>query len=99
MLQMPPAVPPPRAKREGAPPDDADLQSSLRAFIRKTQADERIDEIYEEITTRAAESAELTRQTREMFRLVLSLKDRYGTPHAHELAKGFLDKHPAKRNR
>jgi hypothetical protein len=34
-----------------------------------------------------------------MFRLVLSLKDRYGTPHAHELAKGFLDKHPAKRNR
>ena len=89
----------PAAKREGAPPDDADLQSSLRAFIRKTQADERIDEIYEEITTRAAESAELTRQTREMFRLVLSLKDRYGTPHAHELAKGFLDKHPAKRNR
>ena len=89
----------PAVKREGAPPDDADLQSSLRAFIRKTQVDERIDEIYEEITTRAAESAELTRQTREMFRLVLSLKDRYGTPHAHELAKGFLDKHPAKRNR
>jgi len=31
----------PTAKREGAPPDDADLQSSLRAFIRKTNSDER----------------------------------------------------------
>ncbi|PCH55179.1 MAG: hypothetical protein COC21_03240 [Verrucomicrobiales bacterium] len=89
----------PAVKREGAPPDDADLQSSLRAFIRKTNSDERLDDIFADITARASESPELTRQTREMFRLVLSLKDRYGTPHAHELAKGFLDKHPAKRNR
>ncbi|HIL72995.1 MAG TPA: hypothetical protein EYG44_02080 [Verrucomicrobia bacterium] len=89
----------PAVKREGAPPDDADLQSNLRAFIRKANSDERNDEVFQSITDRAAESAELTRQAREMFRLVLSLKDRYGTPYAHELAKGFLDKHPAKRNR
>ncbi|MAE31279.1 MAG: hypothetical protein CMO43_06760 [Verrucomicrobiales bacterium] len=89
----------PAAKREGAPPEDAALQSSLRALIRKTNSDERIDEVFAEITARAAESAELTRQAREMFRLVLSLKDRYGTPHAHALAEGFLDKHPAKRSR
>ena len=89
----------PAAKREGAPPDDADLQSNLRVFIRKTNSDERNDEVYAGITDRAAESAELTRQAREMFRLVLSLKDRYGTPHAHGLAEGFLDKHPAKRQR
>ncbi|MEE1544683.1 MAG: hypothetical protein V1267_08660 [Alphaproteobacteria bacterium] len=89
----------PTAKREGAPPDDADLQSSLRAFIRKTNSDERNDEVYADITAHAAESAELTRQACEMFQLVLSLKDRYGTPHAHELAEGFLAKHPAKRGR
>ena len=89
----------PAAKREGAPPEDAALQSNLRAFIRKTNSDERNDEVFAEITARATESAELTRQAREMFRLVLSLKDRYGTPHAHALAEGFLDKHPAKRSR
>ena len=89
----------PAAKREGAPPDDDDLQSNLRTFIRKTNSDERNDEVYTAITDRAAESPELTRQAREMFRLVLSLKDRYGTPHAHELAEGFLEKNPAKRIR
>ncbi|MBC8245447.1 MAG: hypothetical protein H8E20_13740 [Verrucomicrobia bacterium] len=89
----------PAAKREGAPPDDAELQSNLRAFIRKTNSEERNDEVFAEITDRAAESAELTRQAREMFRLVLSLKDRYGTPHAHALAEGFLEKHPPKRGR
>jgi hypothetical protein len=89
----------PAAKREGAPPDDDDLQSNLRTFIRKTNSDERNDEVYAGITARAAESPELTRQAREMFRLVLSLKDRYGTPHAHELAEGFLAKHPTKRSR
>ncbi|MED5381617.1 MAG: hypothetical protein VYC47_03525 [Verrucomicrobiota bacterium] len=89
----------PAAKREGAPPEDAALQSNLRAFIRKTNSDKRNDEVFAKITARATESAELTRQAREMFRLVLSLKDRYGTPHAHALAEGFLDKHPAKRSR
>jgi hypothetical protein len=89
----------PAAKREGAPPDDDDLQSNLRTFIRKTNSDERNDEVYAGITARAAESPELKRQAREMFRLVLSLKDRYGTPHAHELAEGFLAKHPTKRSR
>ncbi|HJN88980.1 MAG TPA: hypothetical protein QGG93_01510 [Verrucomicrobiota bacterium] len=89
----------PVARREGAPPDDTDLQSRLRAFIRKTNSDERNDEVFERITARAAVSAELTRQTREMFRLVLSLKDRYGTPHAHELAEGFLEKHPVAKSR
>ena len=89
----------PAVKREGAPPDDDELQSNLRAFIRKTNSDERNDEVYADITARAAESAELTRQAREMFRLVLSLKDRYGTLHAHGLAEGFLAKHPAKRQR
>ena len=89
----------PAVKREGAPPDDDELQSNLRAFIRKTNSDERNDEVYAGITARAAKSAELTRQAREMFRLVLSLKDRYGTLHAHGLAEGFLAKHPAKRQR
>ena len=89
----------PAVKREGAPPDDDELQSNLRAFIRKTNSDKRNDEVYAGITDRAAESAELTRQAREMFRLVLSLKDRYGTLHAHGLAEGFLAKHPAKRQR
>lgn len=83
-----PAVP--AVKREGGPPDDDRLQTHLRAFIRKTNSDGKCDDVFAEIKARAAESDDLHRQTVEMFKLMLSFRDRYGTAYAQELAENFL---------
>ncbi len=80
-------------KREGKPPEDATLNSALRAFIRKTNDDARCDEVFQQITTRAAESESLTAEAVEMFKLMLSFRDRYGTDHAQSLAEKFLKEH------
>ena len=86
---------PPR-KREGKPPEDPELNRLLRAFIRQTNDDERANEVFAEITTRAAESQDLGKEAVEMFRLMLSFRDRYGTAHAQTLAEGFLKEHAPK---
>ncbi len=86
---------PPR-KREGKPPEDPELNSLLRSFIRKTNDNERADEVFASIKTRAEESDELKTETVEMFRLMLSFRDRYGTEYAQGLAESFLKEHGPK---
>lgn len=92
--------PPPDApgrKLPGKAPDDSELQTLLRSFIRKTNADERVDQVFADIVERAKTSRELTKQAVEMFKLVVGLKDRYGTPHAHELAEKYIKEHGKKK--
>ncbi|MCB9892496.1 MAG: hypothetical protein H6833_12655 [Planctomycetes bacterium] len=76
--------------REGGPPSDGELQGLLRSFIRKTNDDATVDRVFADIEARAKTSEDLTHQAVEMFRLVLSMKDRYGTEHAHGLAEQFV---------
>ncbi len=80
---------------EGKAPEDRELQGLLRSFIRKTNSDEQVDDVFARIEKRAGESDTLRSQSVEMFRLVLSLKDRYGTAHAHELAERYMRRHAA----
>lgn len=90
-----------KPQRQGRPPEDPELNSLLRSFIRQTNDDSRADEVFGQIQARAKESDELRVEAVEMFRLMLSFRDRYGTKHAQELAEGFLKENakPAKRGR
>ncbi|MCB1097190.1 MAG: hypothetical protein KDN22_16575 [Verrucomicrobiae bacterium] len=85
--------PAPERKREGKPPEDSELNGLLRSFIRQTNDDTQADEVFAKITKRAEESSELTAEAVEMFKLMLSFRDRYGTEHAQSLAEGFLKEH------
>lgn len=87
------AAPKPNPNRVGKPPEDSQLNTLLRAFIRKTNDAPGADRIYADIGARAAESDELEAEAIEMFRLMLSFRDNYGTPHAQGLAEGFLKDH------
>ncbi len=82
-----------KPKREGKPPEDPELNALLRSFIRKTNDKAKADEVYTKITKRAAESDELKGEAVEMFKLMLSFRDRYGIEHAQKLAEGFLKEH------
>lgn len=83
-------------QREGAPPKDEQLKTELRAFIAKTNDAATTDRVYERIVERAAMSADLQGEAREMFRLVLSLG--YGGERARHLAQSYVDgKRPEKR--
>lgn len=88
----PPARPRPQANpnRVGKPPEDSQLNTLLRSFIRKTNDPARADEVYADIVARAAESDELNAEVIEMFKLMLSFRDNYGIPHAQGLAETFL---------
>jgi hypothetical protein len=90
----PSAVAPKRVRR-GGPPGDSVLSSLLRSYIRKTNDNSRIDEIYGDILNRSTESDDLQKQTIAMFQLLLSFPDRYGTDHAQKLSKEFLRQHNA----
>jgi len=87
-LEEPDATPPP--KREGKPPEDAELNALLRAFIRKDATHETVEEIYADIQARASDSDALKAEAIDMFKLMLSFRDRYGTPEAQALAEKFL---------
>jgi hypothetical protein len=80
----------PERKREGKPPEDTELNSLLRSFIRQTNEDTKADEVFGQIVARAAEGDALKGEAVEMFKLMLSFRDRYGTEHAQKLAEGFL---------
>ncbi len=80
-------------KRRGGPPSDARLESLLRSFIRKTNDSERTKAVFADITSRAAETDDLTKQAIAMFQLMLSFPDRYGTEQAQNLARKFLADH------
>ena len=82
----------PAPKREGSPPEDPQLNLLLRSFIRQTNEDARTDEIFAEIVTRGSQSEDLGKQTVEMFKLMLSFPDRYGSQHAQNLARQHLEK-------
>ncbi|MEM7012441.1 MAG: hypothetical protein AAF585_13270 [Verrucomicrobiota bacterium] len=79
--------------REGKPPEDPELNALLRAFIRQDNDKEKVDEVYADITKRAAENDEMMAQAIDMFKLMLSFRDRYGTQDAQALAEGFLKEH------
>ena len=82
--------PQPNPNRVGKPPEDSQLNTLLRDFIRKTNDPARADKVYADIVARAAESAELNAEVIEMFKLMLSFRDNYGIPHAQSLAETFL---------
>lgn len=90
-----PAPPAEPSTRQGKPPEDPELNQALRSFIRKTNEDGRTETIMKEIKTRAAQSEALKQEAIEMFKLMLSFRDRYGTPKAQELAQAFLKEHDA----
>lgn len=82
--------------RQGKPPEDPELNSLLRSFIRKTNDDERNDSIFSDIQKRASESEALNAEAVEMFKLMLSFRNNYGTPHAQQRAEAFLKEHAGK---
>ncbi|MDA7511007.1 hypothetical protein N8766_03040 [bacterium] len=94
-VEQPSAVVAPKRERRGGPPGDSVLNSLLRSYIRKTNDNSRIDEIYGDILNRSTESDDLQKQSIAMFQLMLSFPDRYGTDHAQKLAKEFLKQHNA----
>lgn len=83
----------PQRQRQGRPPEDPELNSLLRQFIRKTYSDSEIDGIFSKIDARAGVSEDLKTEAVEMFKLMLSFPDRYGTSYAQDKAKGFLETH------
>ncbi|HIG28317.1 MAG TPA: hypothetical protein EYQ50_11145 [Verrucomicrobiales bacterium] len=76
--------------RRGNPPDDPQLNSLLRSFIKQTNTNEIVDEIFTDIEKRSKEGKELGKEAISMFQLMLSYPDRYGSEHAQELARKFL---------
>ena len=81
---------PPRPQRQGKPPTDPELNGLLRSFIRQTNDEEKANDVFAKIKARAAKDAVLQEEAVEMFKLMLSFPDRYGTEHAQGLAKSFL---------
>jgi hypothetical protein len=87
-----------RPARQGSAPDDAELGSLLRSFIRQTNDQARADEVFDAVKVRAASDDGLNKEAIEMFKLMLSFPDRYGTEYAQGLAKSFLKENtPAKK--
>jgi hypothetical protein len=90
-------TPPPVQVRQGKPPEDPELNSLLRSFIRKTHDAAQVDAIFADIEKRAGLNDDLKTEAVEMFKLMLSFRDRYGSDHAQELAEGFLKAHGTSR--
>lgn len=84
-----------RPPRQGGPPADGKLGTLLRSYIRKTNDEDRVNEVYDEIMTRGKENEELQEQVVEMFKLMLSYPDRYGTEHAQKKVRKYLDERKA----
>jgi hypothetical protein len=89
----------PKIDRKGSPPTDSELSGLLRTIIRKDNDQATNDGAFAAIKARAAESEELHAQTVEMFRLMLSYRDRYGSEYAQGLAESFLDSLDGKKNK
>lgn len=90
-----PGIRPTKPQRQGKAPDDPELNGLLRSFIRQTNDEARADEVFAKIKKRAAAGEELNEETIEMFKLMLSFPDRYGTKHAQGLAQSFLKENTA----
>lgn len=91
---------PATTQRQGKAPEDPQLNNLLRSFIRQTNENSQSNEIFADIQARAKESDALRGEAVEMFKLMLSYRDRYGSKHAQTLAEGFLKEHaPTKKER
>lgn len=87
-------------QRQGKAPEDPQLNELLRSFIRQTNKVPLADKIFADIQARAKVSDELRGEAVEMFKLMLSYRDRYGSKHAQSLAEGFLKEHaPSQKGR
>ena len=86
-------------ERKGSPPTDGELSGLLRTIIRKDNDQSTNDETFAAIRDRAAESADLHAQVVEMFKLMLSYRDRYGSEYAQGLAESFLNSPDRKENK
>lgn len=86
---------PAAAQRQGKAPEDPQLNALLRSFIRKDNEDPLANKIFADIQARAKESDVLRDEAVEMFKLMLSYRDRYGSKHAQTLAGSFLKEHAA----
>ena len=84
-------------KATGKAPTDAQLNSLMRAFIRKSNSRQINDEIFQDIQTRSQESPDLREQSVAMFQFVLSGNGRFGNDQARELSRKFLKTNPAKK--
>lgn len=80
-----------QAKRRGKPPEDPELNRLLRSFIRKTNTDEEVDRLFHSIESLSKESIELQIESVDMFELMLSFPDRYGSSYAQKKAREFLN--------
>lgn len=85
------------AKPTGKAPTDAQLNSLMRAFIRKSNSRQTNQEIFQDIQTRSQESSELRGQSVAMFQFMLSGKGRFGNDQAQELSRKFLNTNSAKK--
>jgi hypothetical protein len=86
---------PPAAAREGKAPQDTELRSLLRRFIRKDNDARAVAEVFAAIEQRVGDDAGLRQQAIDMFRLMLSLD--YGSDAARERARGYLQAHARER--
>ena len=75
---------------KGKTPSDAQLNTLMRSFIRKTNSRQTNEDIFADIRSRSRESAELREQCVAMFQFLLSSDGRYGNDNALDLAKRFL---------
>ena len=80
----------PNPNRRGGLPQDAQLNSLLRSYIRTGNTNERVDDVFASIQKRSKESDDLEKQSIAMFQLILSDPDKYGSAHAKKLAQEFL---------
>ena len=79
-------------RKPGNPPVDPRLKKLFRSFIRQTNSQETTDHLLIEIRNRLRQSDQLRIEVIQMFRLMLSISDRYGSPYAQEQARTFLRK-------
>ena len=75
---------------KGKPPTDAQLNSLMRSFMRKTNSRQPNGAIFADIQSRSRDSAELREQSVAMFQFLLSSDGRYGNDDALDLAQRFL---------
>ena len=81
----------PRLALRGQAPSDPQLNTLLRAFVRKTNSEKVTKGIFQNIQKRSRESDDLRRQTVSMFHLLVSGNRAYGTNDAQSLATQFLE--------
>ena len=81
----------PKENFPGAVPTDAKLQGLLRSFIRPTNDNAAVDRVLAEVRAHIKDSPELRKQALDGWTRILHFGDRYGTEHARQVWRGFLE--------